>query len=183
MGYNVKALNTFLTVLIGYLVNLGVPRLGEFIRCTALSRYEKVEVEKLVGTVIVERLFDAVCLLIVFGLTIGLQPELYENITVAFEKTTTSSPVVEKNNQSWIIILILLAGIGWLVWKNKKRSELGQQLIGIGRQAYFEWLIIRKKNKLPATFFRINPCHLDFISICRLYGVYGIRYNEKLWNH
>ena len=72
MGHEVKPMNTFLTVLIGYLVNLGVPRLGEFIRCTALSRYEKIEVEKLVGTVIVERLFDAVCLLLVFGLTLSV---------------------------------------------------------------------------------------------------------------
>jgi uncharacterized protein (TIRG00374 family) len=146
MGYNVSAINTFLTVLIGYLVNLGVPRLGEFIRCTALSRYEKVEVEKLVGTVIVERLFDAVCLLIVFGLTIGLQPELYENITAAFEKTTTSSPVAENNDKSWIIILIILAGIGWLIWKNKKRSELGQQLSGIAKRILNGLLSVKKIN-------------------------------------
>ncbi|NDB54165.1 MAG: UPF0104 family protein, partial [Chitinophagaceae bacterium] len=74
LGHKVNPTNSFLTVLLGYLVNLGVPRLGEFMRCTVLARYENVSVEKLVGTVILERLFDGLCLLVVFGLTLGLQP-------------------------------------------------------------------------------------------------------------
>src|SRR5690348_15598721 len=34
--------NTTLSVLIGYLVNLLVPRMGEVAKCTVLARYEKV---------------------------------------------------------------------------------------------------------------------------------------------
>jgi glycosyltransferase 2 family protein len=66
LGYKPSTFNTFATVMIGYLVNAGVPRLGEVVKCTLLSRYEKLRADKLVGTIVMERAVDVVCLLIVF---------------------------------------------------------------------------------------------------------------------
>jgi uncharacterized protein (TIRG00374 family) len=66
MGYKPSTFNTFAAVMIGYLVNAGVPRLGEVVKCTILSRYEKVRADRLVGTIVVERAVDVVCLLVVF---------------------------------------------------------------------------------------------------------------------
>src|SRR5690606_2150713 len=66
LGYKPSTFNTFSAVMIGYLVNAGVPRLGEVVKCTLLSRYENVRADKLIGTIVVERAFDALCLLIVF---------------------------------------------------------------------------------------------------------------------
>lgn len=66
LGYKPSTFNTFATVMIGYLVNTGVPRLGEVVKCTLLSRYEKLRADKLVGTIVMERAVDVVCLLIVF---------------------------------------------------------------------------------------------------------------------
>ena len=66
LGYKPSTFNTFAAVMIGYLVNAGVPRLGEVVKCTLLSRYEKVRADKLVGTIIVERAVDVVCLGVVF---------------------------------------------------------------------------------------------------------------------
>jgi len=66
MGYHPSTFNTFAAVMIGYLVNAGVPRLGEVVKCTILSRYEKVRADRLVGTIVMERAVDVVCLLIVF---------------------------------------------------------------------------------------------------------------------
>jgi uncharacterized protein (TIRG00374 family) len=54
--------NTVLSVLIGYLVNLLVPRMGEVAKCTILARYEKVPADKMVGTIVAERAFDVVTL-------------------------------------------------------------------------------------------------------------------------
>lgn len=62
LGYKPSTFNAFAAVMIGYLVNAGVPRLGEVVRCTILSRYEKVRADKLVGTVVMERAVDMVCL-------------------------------------------------------------------------------------------------------------------------
>lgn len=66
LGYKPSTFNTFAAVMIGYLVNAGVPRLGEVVKCTLLSRYEKVRADRLVGTIVMERAVDVVCLLLVF---------------------------------------------------------------------------------------------------------------------
>jgi glycosyltransferase 2 family protein len=66
LGYKPSTFNTFAAVMIGYLVNAGVPRLGEVVKCTLLSRYEKVRADRLVGTIVMERAVDVVCLVLVF---------------------------------------------------------------------------------------------------------------------
>lgn len=73
MGYDPSFLNTFFAVMIGYLANLAVPRLGEVLKCTLLARYEKVPAEKLVGTIVAERAVDVICLGIVFLLALIFQ--------------------------------------------------------------------------------------------------------------
>ena len=41
LGYFPRTQNSFFAVMIGYLTNLAVPRLGELLKCTILSRYRK----------------------------------------------------------------------------------------------------------------------------------------------
>jgi uncharacterized protein (TIRG00374 family) len=76
MGYKPRLTNTFFAVMIGYLANLAVPRLGEVLKCTILAKYEKVPAEKLVGTIVVERAVDVVCLGIVFILAFVSQYQI-----------------------------------------------------------------------------------------------------------
>ncbi|HEX8334496.1 MAG TPA: lysylphosphatidylglycerol synthase transmembrane domain-containing protein [Segetibacter sp.] len=73
LGYYPTLGNTFFAVMIGYLANLAVPRLGEVLKCTILARYEKVPAEKLVGTIVAERAFDVVSLGIIFLLAFVFQ--------------------------------------------------------------------------------------------------------------
>src|SRR5688572_23010472 len=63
LGYAPTTFNTFAVVMIGYLVNAGVPRLGEVVKCTLLAKYENLRADRLVGTIVVERIVDLVCLL------------------------------------------------------------------------------------------------------------------------
>jgi uncharacterized membrane protein YbhN (UPF0104 family) len=73
LGYRPSTINTFFAVMIGYLFNLLFPRLGEVMKCTTLGKYEKLAADKLVGTIIAERAFDFLCLIIVFAITILIQ--------------------------------------------------------------------------------------------------------------
>lgn len=74
-----KIYNSFFAVMIGYLANYAFPRLGEATRCGILSKYEKVPFAESLGTVIVERIIDVICLFIVFTLTLFLQfDKIYE---------------------------------------------------------------------------------------------------------
>ncbi len=61
-GYHPGFFNTFFSVMIMYFANLAIPRLGEVLRCTILSKNENVPVEKSIGTMVVERIFDVIFL-------------------------------------------------------------------------------------------------------------------------
>jgi glycosyltransferase 2 family protein len=73
LGYQPRFINTFFAVMVGYLANLAVPRLGEVLKCTILGKYEKVPADKLVGTILVERAVDVLCLGIIFVIAIFSQ--------------------------------------------------------------------------------------------------------------
>ena len=73
LGYKPALKNVFSVVMIGYLANSAIPRLGEILKCTFLARYEKLNVGKLVGTIILERTFDFICFIIFIGITILIQ--------------------------------------------------------------------------------------------------------------
>lgn len=64
LGYNPNYWNTFSAVMIMFFANLAFPRLGEVLRCSVLAKYEKVPVEKSLGTMVLERVIDLICILI-----------------------------------------------------------------------------------------------------------------------
>ena len=58
LGYNISLWNGFWTIMLGYFANLGFPRIGEVIRGGTLSRYEKIPLEKSMGTIVADRVID-----------------------------------------------------------------------------------------------------------------------------
>ena len=77
LGYKPSNFNVFAAVMIGYLVNAGAPRLGEVFKCSLLARYEKFRVDKLIGTILIERAVDLVCLIIVFISALIMQGDIF----------------------------------------------------------------------------------------------------------
>lgn len=73
VSHKPRFINTFLAVMVGYLMNLALPRMGEVSRCGVLARYEKISFTKLLGTVVAERLVDMISLLILLGIVILAQ--------------------------------------------------------------------------------------------------------------
>ncbi len=63
LGYRPRFVNALLAIMIGYFTNLGFPRAGELIRSGLLSKYEDIDIEKVIGTVVIDRLTDVLCLL------------------------------------------------------------------------------------------------------------------------
>lgn len=60
LNYKPSTSTTFGAVMIAYLANLAVPRLGEVLRCGILNRYEKIPIQTSLGTVVTERVIDLV---------------------------------------------------------------------------------------------------------------------------
>jgi len=78
MGYTPRFLNAIMAVMVNYLVNLGIPRAGEIVRATALSKYENIPVDKAIGTIVAERIADVIMLFLILGSGLLLQTDLIE---------------------------------------------------------------------------------------------------------
>ena len=110
LGYQPSIANTYFAVLIGYLANLAIPRLGEVLKCTILAKYEKVPAEKIVGTIVAERAFDVLSLGIVFLMALGLQFNVIEAGWNQL-KNQTATPLINSNEGNWKIYLYIGIGI------------------------------------------------------------------------
>lgn len=75
LGYQLKTSRTTLAVLIGYMANLALPRLGEITRCGILNRNDKVAMPAAFGTVVAERIVDFLSLLFMIFLSLILESE------------------------------------------------------------------------------------------------------------
>lgn len=73
LGYVPKTSNTFFALLVGYLANFALPRLGEVSRCGLLTKYEKIPFTEAFGTVIAERALDVLCVIILFFAILTLE--------------------------------------------------------------------------------------------------------------
>ncbi len=147
LGYTPTRSNVFFAVMIGYLANQGVPRLGEVLKCTVLARYEKIPADKLVGTIILERMIDALCLLTVFGITLAIQPGLYaklQSTVFAGGATSDSGPSLGSIIFYGVLVLLLLLLVYWMI-KNKKRpADLVRAMKDIVRRVWIGLGAIRQ---------------------------------------
>lgn len=107
LGFHPSFHNTFFAVIIMYLANMAFPRLGEVMRCGILARYEKIPIEKSLGTMITERLIDMLLLLICGLLMIVIDGKrIYEYLKASFSGGGSSSSGIK-----YLIIIAVLAGI------------------------------------------------------------------------
>lgn len=72
-GHKINLVNANCYVMIGYLANYGIPRMGEISRCTLAPKYDDVPFEVAFGTVITERIIDFILFLLIFALTFLVQ--------------------------------------------------------------------------------------------------------------
>lgn len=128
LSHKTKISNTFFSVMMGYLTNQAVPRMGEVIKCTMLARYEKIPAEKLIGTVILERIIDALTLLVVFALTLLVQPKLVGQIVDTMFNSKPDQPQSGGlPGYVWLLLIIggllLLTGL-WMYFKKKTITDI-----------------------------------------------------------
>lgn len=108
LGRKPGLLNTFLSVMVGYLMNLVIPRMGEISRCGVLARYEKISFTKLVGTVVTERIIDVLMMLLltllVFITQLGKILQFLEN-----------NPAIQEKLSAMALSPWFLSGIAFLL--------------------------------------------------------------------
>ncbi|TXI68861.1 MAG: flippase-like domain-containing protein [Cyclobacteriaceae bacterium] len=115
--------SSFLSLMIGYLVNLAVPRGGEVSRCYNLYKLEQTPIEVSFGTVVVERLVDLICLLALIALSFFVEWEKLKGFI-----NTLPFASGERSYTIWIVaglagIGILIGGL-YLIRRNEKLKKL-----------------------------------------------------------
>lgn len=133
LGNKPGVINVFLAVLVGYFLNLVFPRLGEVAKCTLLGKYEKMQVDQLIGTIVAERIIDLVCLILVITLTILFQL----NKVGAYAEELVNNLIISTNDKlltvflSLIFIVLLTSTLFWLFRRSKWLTKLGSFFVGI----------------------------------------------------
>ncbi|PTM05050.1 MAG: UPF0104 family protein [Bacteroidetes bacterium] len=124
LGKKANTWNAIHAVSIGYFANAAVPRAGEVMRCTSLRSTDEIPLERLFGTVVLERVIDGFMLLSLIALTVILQ---FSNFAHFFEEAFAQSPGEESTGISpkFLIIggFLLLLLIAYLL-RHKIQSLL-----------------------------------------------------------
>ncbi len=122
MGYSPSTTNNFLAVMIGYVTNLVLPRVGEVSRAAAVSKYEKVPFQKSFGSILSERALDMIILMIITITTILLQFTLLEDFA-----NELGGKAVDKLNSPllWVLAILGLLSIPVFVYVLKRYRHIG----------------------------------------------------------
>ncbi|MCH2044662.1 MAG: flippase-like domain-containing protein [Saprospiraceae bacterium] len=142
LGYQPKTFNTFFATMIGYMVNLALPRAGEIAKPAAVTRYEKIPLDKLLGTIFTDRVFDILMLLIVVLITFIFQFQYLWDFLFGEGITQGDAPkcsaVESGEGLPWLWILGGMAAAGFLglliiawKWKVIKETAIAKKIIGL----------------------------------------------------
>lgn len=123
LGFNPSLRNSFYSLMTGYLANIALPRIGEITRCVALGKKEKIPVDQLIGTVVIERTIDFISLLLIMIILIftsGDQIGLFlkESILIPIQQKIES--VFGFTWILWMILFLLLSTTLALMIRYKK---------------------------------------------------------------
>jgi uncharacterized protein (TIRG00374 family) len=121
-----KVTNIFHAINIGYLANFVFPRIGEITRCGILNRTDHVPVDRLFGTVIVERIFDMLMALLMLSLILVLRFDVVGN----FMMENIWQPAIKRMSGmigiGWIAIAIIPVIIAFYVFYRIFRTQLSK---------------------------------------------------------
>ena len=82
LGYKPGIVNTYHALIIGYTANYAFPRIGEITRCGVLNKTDQIPADSLIGTVITERIWDLVVLLLLTVLVVLLKIQIFGNFFI-----------------------------------------------------------------------------------------------------
>jgi glycosyltransferase 2 family protein len=114
VGYETNLLNATCHVLVGYLANYGIPRMGEVSRCTLAAKYDNVPFEVGFGTVITERVIDFIIFILIFLVTLLVQ---FKDL-IGLANEYVFAPLGDKlssASQNPVKLILLLAGLSIIV--------------------------------------------------------------------
>ena len=141
LGHKINLLNSNCHVLIGYMANYGIPRMGEISRCSLATKYDNVPFEVALGTVITERIIDFILFLLIFVFTLIIQFKELSGLAnrFIFDKLRDKlSGITESPTKLIVVSVVLIIAIGAFFVLRKKfssllKGKLGAMIKGMGQ--------------------------------------------------
>ena len=126
---NTSRITTFNGINIGNISNFVFPRIGEFVRCGVITRRTTVTYDKVLGTVVLERGWELLVMLLMLALVLVLGYERFGSFFV--EQIWT--PLSQKLNMWWVVaaVVAMIAASAALIWKYKTRNAFLGKVAGI----------------------------------------------------
>jgi len=177
LGRKPRILNTFLAVMVGYLMNLALPRMGEISRCGVIARYEKISFTKLVGTVVTERLIDVLMLLILLVIVVLTQ---FGQVLEFLNNNPEVNEKLQKVFFSPILIggLVFFLAVLWISRHKIRESSLTKKVMGFVGQFVEGFRSIGKMKKKGSFIF-----HSVFIWVMYYLMMYLIFFSFGFTSH
>ena len=82
------------SVMIGYIINLTIPRSGELARAAYFSRYQKTKPDQIFGTIVIERVVDLIMFALVFFIAFLFQADQEKFNQLSQISTSSSNPLL-----------------------------------------------------------------------------------------
>lgn len=129
IGINASFHSAFHSIMLGYFSNLGLPRIGEFVRAGALAKKEKVKFDKVMGTIVLDRLLDVISLLIVFLITLIVSSGKIVNFIKKNSNLSEKITGILNNPMFWIIMIVIFIGSFFFFKSHSiKNSLIGKKI-------------------------------------------------------
>ncbi len=162
--------NTFFAVMIGYITNLALPRAGEVAKCTVLAKYEDMPAHKMVGTIVAERAFDVLSLIV-----ISVTAYLIEFQRINDYISPKLGHLVDKVKSHEVVLIGLfvvmaLAVVAAVVlYRKHKETKIGQL---VKEMTHGIMSIVHMKEKWQFLFFTVLMWFMYFAQI--FLGLYSL---------
>ncbi|PWH85475.1 lysylphosphatidylglycerol synthase transmembrane domain-containing protein [Brumimicrobium oceani] len=171
IGYKTKFWHRYHAMMIGYLVNLLIPRAGEATRPALLYQTDRIPFSKSFGTIIAERMFDLVMLGIIFLATIILS---FDDLIAVKDIIVEGAPEDggQSESKQWILNIIISVVVGGillfaLLWVKieKFRNKITEFVKDVMNGVF---AILKSKNPFQFIFYTIMvwALYLLFFGIC-----------------
>lgn len=168
---------SFLSLMIGYLVNLAIPRGGEVSRCYNLYKLEKAPVEVSLGTVVAERTVDILCLLLLISVSFFVEwAKLLQ-----FIGTLNFSSRKEMLTSPWLVVaVVILLGLVYMVYRLQKSQRFKKIFSGFkeGLLSVFQlknkWLFILYSAAIWVFYFLMSYASMKAFSETSVLGISAV---------
>jgi len=167
MGYQTSLWNRYHAIMIGYIVNLTIPRAGEASRAAMLYRSDGIPFSKSFGTILAERVFDLIMLFSVALLASIVGAGDFWKIKGLIEANFSGNPESASNFQliKWIIAGMILAVFGVVFFIKSIRLKVIGFIKGL-----FDGVLSVFKTKSPVGFIGhtlfIWGLYIVYFAIC-----------------